>query len=752
MPTYTSNTNNGYVLTLIVNEQSQNVENNQTVLSYQLNLSSGSAAYMTNITSQANITMDGSSIFSMNQQISIPNFNTTITLTSGTRTITHNADGTKSVPLSAWFETNNKYSYTPSGRLNLSGTMVLTTIPRASQPTLNVSTQNLGSAITISTNRASTAFTHTLKYTFGSLSANIATGVTASHAWTLPTSLGGQIPNTTSGTGSIICETYNGGTLIGTRTVSFTATVPNNTTFQPTVPALTVTDAATRPSGITSYVQTKARIRVQSSSTAQAGASISQYRVTILGTNYTGSDITTGVINTSGSVSILVRATDSRGYFREQTTSVTVVAYSPPQLTKYIATRSPNDQGTDLSTTISYSISPINNQNTKQYRIRYKRADLSTWTQLVSNTTSYALTDQANSATDVLSGDNSWNIEFMVKDSYAEVITIVNVGTAFELINFNASGKGIAFGKVSESDRFDVGMLATFRGDVTGPFQVIGSAADNPIRVRGISGITADGTAYDGLYLNFETGHPVYINGYTAWHAGNFSPSSKVDKSSLNPPSPGTTEIFVKLAALTINSNQGSNIEFILSGAGDHGNNNRGIYLVIFAQRNGSPRLITYGFNHEQISSGVPRFYYKSTGTYTFEVWARLARYNYTHQITLLNSHGAEVSHGSATSTEPTGLVYVPTRNVMANHLIRSGTVSISPTANSPSYVTVSFGITFGEAPATFATASTTVPGSSVTEVSTSNTTTTDTRIYIYKNTSTAIDIHWLAVQKWTGM
>ena len=89
------------------------------------------------------------------------------------------------------------------GDASLSGSFNLPTIPRASQPT--ATSANIGDAITIYTNRKSSAFTHTLKYSFGSLSGTIATGVTDSSAWTLPSTFYAQIPNSSYGTGTITC-------------------------------------------------------------------------------------------------------------------------------------------------------------------------------------------------------------------------------------------------------------------------------------------------------------------------------------------------------------------------------------------------------------------------------------------------------------------------------------------------------------------------------------------------------------------
>lgn len=151
-----------------------------------------------------------------------------------TGTVTHNADGSLSCPIVASFEHYGSDSL-DSG--SLSGNAVLDTIPRASTPTVSASSVQMGSAVTITTNRKASSFTHTLTYSFGGSTGTIATGVGASYAWTVP-DLASKVNNATSGTCTITCQTYSGSTLVGSKTVTITLTVPARTA--PTVSASSV--------------------------------------------------------------------------------------------------------------------------------------------------------------------------------------------------------------------------------------------------------------------------------------------------------------------------------------------------------------------------------------------------------------------------------------------------------------------------------------------------------------------------------
>ena len=248
-----------------------------------------------------------------------------------TRTINHNPDGTKTINVSATYPLRATLSGVYYTSAMVSGSAVLDTIPRASTPTLTVSTQEMGQAVTINTNRASTSFVHTLEYNFGNQSGTIATNVGASHVWALPLSLANAIPNATSGSGTITCNTYNDGVLIGTKAVSFTASVPASVV--PTIGSITISEAvAGLAAQFLAYVQNKSKLNVVTAASGAFSSTISQIRATIQAKNYTGANITSDIVTASGTVGVDILVTDSRGRTASQTVNVTVVAYTNPAI------------------------------------------------------------------------------------------------------------------------------------------------------------------------------------------------------------------------------------------------------------------------------------------------------------------------------------------------------------------------------------------------------------------------------------
>ena len=241
-------------------------------------------------------------------KVNVSSPNAYIAIASGTTdAIQHNNDGTKSITFSAQIKAS---SYGVSA--STSGTFTLSTIARASS--VSGGSGNIGSTSTISISRASSSFTHTLRYAFGSLSGTIATGVGTSYTWTIPTSFYAQIPSAKSGTGTIYCDTYSGSTLIGTKSVSFTATATESS-CRPTVSA-TIKDTNSTTTALTGnsskLVKYKSTAQLVITSSVKNSATIKS--VTVNGTNVgTSSSITESYSNVS-TTSFTIVVTDSRGY------------------------------------------------------------------------------------------------------------------------------------------------------------------------------------------------------------------------------------------------------------------------------------------------------------------------------------------------------------------------------------------------------------------------------------------------------
>lgn len=250
-----------------------------------------------------------------------------------TEEISHNNDGTKTVTLSGVWCSAISGGWAPYS-LSVSGEVTLPTIPRATTPGIGGVT--MGETAHISLPRASSGFTHTLRYVFGGAAETIASGVTTGYDWLVPESLAAQIPDAASGKGTLTCETYSGSTLIGTKSVTFTASVPGS--MKPAVlsgwAAVTYDNSGTAAENMAAWVQgySKAKAAFDASKvTCRQGAGISKFSITYLGKTTEGNPCRTETISTTGAT-VRCTVTDSRGLTAWEDFNIALLEYAPPAL------------------------------------------------------------------------------------------------------------------------------------------------------------------------------------------------------------------------------------------------------------------------------------------------------------------------------------------------------------------------------------------------------------------------------------
>lgn len=390
------------------------------------------------------------------------------TLASKVVNIYHNADGTKTVSSSCSIPTA-----TSSGTVTASNSRTLSTIPRATTPSLSASSVAIGEAITISTPRASTAFTHILEYKVCSGSyVTLASSVATSYKWTIPSSIASSIPSSTSATVTIRCTTKNGSSTIGSaKTCTFTLTVPNTTAYKPTISSITTLELTSGMPSVLSgiFVQNKSKLKIAVTRTAGSGSAVKSTTVKIDGKTYSGQTVNTDVITSSGSLKISVTVEDNRGRTTSKDFTVSVVEYHSPTISNFSVERcnsdgAVNDEGEYLKVTYSVDISPVSNKNAKTAKISYKKQSDSAWTDKTVTLSTYS--DKNKTVVYPANSEYSYDVKLEVNDSFNISTNISKVlASAFSLVDFHRSGTGIAIGKVSEKeDTLDVQLDLIVKG------------------------------------------------------------------------------------------------------------------------------------------------------------------------------------------------------------------------------------------------------------------------------------------------
>ena len=274
-------------------------------------------------------------------------------LVSGGFWAPHNADGTGMATVGSYYSSG--YGNMPYEEF----TLTLTKIARASQPSINTYPGNspditAGTACTIHMNKQAN-FTHKVSYWFGNKKGTIATGVVDNCSWTPPTSLLDQIPNASTGSGTISVETYSGSTKIGeTKSCGFTLHLPNNS--EPTIGTITLTEqhAGVKAKNANVTVQQISKKLVSVPVSAKYSASIKT--VTCDGVTLSNNNGTyTGYISNKSNGTYKITATDSRGLQSSNTVTQTFYEYDKPFITATLKRESETSAEGTLSVSGSYS-------------------------------------------------------------------------------------------------------------------------------------------------------------------------------------------------------------------------------------------------------------------------------------------------------------------------------------------------------------------------------------------------------------
>lgn len=258
------------------------------------------------------------------------------------------------------------YTPNPNDTAAVSDTVTLAAIPRKSG--VSATDANIGAVSTIVISPAPSAnYTHDLYYKAAGQSSytSIARGVTATvYAWTVPTSLYSLIPNSKSLQITIMCETINGATSLGSNICSITATASE----AECAPAVSIIAEDENQSTLAltgnkkKIVKGFSNIKATTTATAKNSATISSIAVKCENKTGTGANCT---INNAESAEVTSKATDSRGYSTEaQAAGLTLIDYIPLTVNPTVTRENPGSDTVTVSIQGNYfngSFGSVNN-------------------------------------------------------------------------------------------------------------------------------------------------------------------------------------------------------------------------------------------------------------------------------------------------------------------------------------------------------------------------------------------------------
>ncbi|AUC25553.1 hypothetical protein CGZ53_07775 [Streptococcus uberis] len=443
---------------------SQNTAGNYSTLNVQVFLTASSYAMISSYeTRPLTMTIDGSSeIVQVNPSI---NYGQRKALLQKDYKINHNADGTKlQFNISAKFDINiSNY-----GSATATQTIKLPDIKRAS--TSDDISGSVGSAVTINISKQMSTFRHTLKFDFKGLTGTIASLVDTSYAWTIPNSFATMLPNSLSGTGTLIVETYTDTSeKIGENRYTITATIPDTATYKPTLASVSLSDANTATGSLitgTNFVRILSRPKVTfGTATGKNGSTIKSYNAEVVGKNkfITGNGSNFDMLDFTGSAVIRATVTDSRGLTSAPVdTTINVLDYFLPQTISLKITRAQSDPNVfQLSPIVEIAPLTVGGVQKNQLKIKVEVAPYDTGVYTVDNgsaTNTWSTISKMNGELLNLGGSydkaKSWLVRVTVSDSLNTAMPIgQTVSSEFALMVKTPTG--VSFGKIWERGIID---------------------------------------------------------------------------------------------------------------------------------------------------------------------------------------------------------------------------------------------------------------------------------------------------------
>lgn len=464
MAEFWSNNDRGYRIRLWVDQVGQDIQNNTSQVRLRLALLNTTTTFA-QYQCSAYVEFNGQRL-NWSGSPSVLSWYQTVELIDQTITVRHADDGSGVFSVRAHF--NGSGGWSP-GNLDIgSQTITLTTIPRGSS--VRVSDGFIGNQVDISIDKKVGSATHTLRYSWYNKQGKIADNVGTSYKWTIPEDFANDIPNSTSGRGTIYVDTYINGNFIQTQSTTFTASVITNN-MKPSLTGFTLTDANPVSQRVipesTHFVSIMSLVKVTfNGAQAKSGATIAGYYAEIVGANNSvtenGGVLREVSVNKDTEMTLRGRVLDSRGIWSDWVeTKLMFLFYFSPAL-RFEVKRS--DKKLDILTIKRFAkIAPltVNGVQKNTMKLTFTTRKFGSDTEVLDNGQAGGSWSQVSefNASDANLGnrypaDTSYIVTGKLEDEFTSASFQVTVPTDEVIMTYDRQGVGI--GKYRERGALDV--------------------------------------------------------------------------------------------------------------------------------------------------------------------------------------------------------------------------------------------------------------------------------------------------------
>jgi len=405
----------GRYLTFSWSVKSQSISNNTTTISWSLKGAGGSTSiwYMAGA---FKVVINGSTVYSSSNRIQLYNGTT---VASGTYTMTHSSNGSRSFSASA---EAGIYTYAVNCRGN--GSWSLPTIPRAATISSAPNFNDTGNPTITYSNPAGSSVS-SLQACIADTSANVIVAYRdisktgSSYTFNLTdaerNALRAETPNSNTATFRFYVKTVISGTTYRNYTTGTMTIVNAAPTFNAAyLDSNSATTAITGNNQLIVRNQSTLRINVTNLS-AKKSSTIKSVTCTLNGTTYTGTVSGTsctfniGTVNIASNTAATITVTDRRGNSTSQNLTIQILDWVLPSA--IVTMERENNFYSNTSINVDGSISSVDDKNSMTIKLRYKKVSDPSWS-------GYTVMTDNVPQTFNLDNNYEWNVQVVITDVF----------------------------------------------------------------------------------------------------------------------------------------------------------------------------------------------------------------------------------------------------------------------------------------------------------------------------------------------
>ncbi len=483
MATYSASIRNGTgTIHLEIRQQSQSIANNTSTVYYNLYIQGkgGYGFWNKYHTGKTSVVINGSTVHNQTgRDFDIRNGGIQ-QLASGTTTVKHNEDGSKSFSFSA-----NLWSSSATG--SISGNFTLSKIPRKSdfyvknEKGSGITRFYAGDKIKVEINKKVSSFTHTLSIKYLGKEETLISKTSSTNIYYTDSDkiMENYMQNLRSMPIDFVLNTYDGNTRIGYVVKRLTIDVPSSA--GPVINSVDVTEANQNKINIigsSPFYQLLSDLNVVIDVSGKYGASIKNINVSLGNYSKSGSNVTLDNVNLKGDQNIKVTVQDSRGFSASTTKTINLSPYNLPNISFFNAYR--EEKNTKYaSARISLTSTVIDNKNPLDVKVDVAEKDSNSWRNVYSATVGNGTFNSTISLGGGFDDFKAYDVRLIIADKFKRHQAICSIPTTSQSLVIGANKPVVGVGRVpTHIDKgLEVDGEICFNGEIK-PFGEAGKVID----------------------------------------------------------------------------------------------------------------------------------------------------------------------------------------------------------------------------------------------------------------------------------